>query len=411
MTTPKANREIHYDPFDYVVQQNPYPIYRELRDHAPIYHVEQHNFWVLSRYSDIQATIIDWETFSNREGVDIDKTDSLLSPGHMDEKDGKEHDKYRRLVQSWFLPKQIRTQIADPLREETRGLISSFRERGGGDIVEEVSWQLPAFVVTRMFDAPGEWRSELVDIMKPVFARIPNDPVPPKAAFDSGERIMAWCSELIKERRRENLNGRGDILSMLLQSQLDGAPLNDQQVLGIISHLIVASSGTTQDLISNIVWLLAEHPEERAKLIMNRGAIPGAIDESLRYEAVIQNVTRITTRDVEFYGVTVPAGSTVVNLLGSANRDERKWGDPDRFNVLRNPEGVLPNPTGMYAGQLSFADGIHMCLGRPIARMEAQFVIEELLDQMPNYHLTEPPKRAVSHVARGFESVHIAVGE
>lgn len=411
MSSTFVPQKIQYDPFDYEVQKDPYPIYRELREHAPLYYVEKHDMWALSRYSDVQGVIRDWRAFSNREGVDIDKTDSLLSPGHMDEKDGAEHDKYRRLVQRWFGPKQLRANIVEPLRAETSSLVAGLKERGGGNLVEEISWQLPAFVVTRMFDAPDADRQELVRIMKPVFARLPNDPVPPQAAFESGEHIMDWCRNLILQRRREDLTERGDILTMLMLSELDGKPLDDQQILGIMSHLIVASSGTTQDLISNAVWLLALHPGERAKLINAPDRIPAAVEECLRYEAVIQNVTRVANKDVEFYGVTVPEGATVVNLLGSANRDERKWDNPDRFDVLRNPEGTLPDPAGQYGGHLSFADGLHLCLGRPIARMEAHFVVEEMLQQMPHYELSAPPVRAVSHVARGFESVLIEPGQ
>ena len=411
MDTALANQKIYYNPFDYEIQKDPYPVYKDLREHAPIYHVPEYDMWVLSRYEDIQTVIRDWQTFSNREGVDIDKTDSLLSPGHMDEKDGAEHDKYRRLVQRWFGPKQLQQNIVEPLRTETAALVAAFRERGGGDVVEDISWQLPAFVVTRMFDAPDGSRPELVNYMKPVFERLPNDPVPPQAAFDSGEHITNWCRDLIRKRRREGFSHRGDILSGLMSSELDGKPLDDQQLLGIISHLIVASSGTTQDLISNAVWLLGTHPEERTKLINSPDNIPAAIEECLRYEAVIQSATRVTNREVEFYGVTVPAGATVVNLLGSANRDERKWDNPDRFDISRRPEGILSDASGGYGGHLSFADGIHMCLGRPIARFEANFVIEEFMKQMPNYKIAAPPIRAVSHVARGFERVLIEAGD
>lgn len=400
-------QDLHFDPFDYEIQKDPYPVYKALRDHAPIYHVEEHDLWVLSRYGDIQSVIVDWPTFSNREGVDIDKTDSLLSPGNMDEKDGAEHDKYRHLIQRWFSPKQIQQNLVEPLRRETATLVAALRERGGGDIVEDIAWQLPTFVVTRMFDAPEEERAALASMMKPVFERIPNDPVPPNAAFDSGERITRWCEALIAKRRSERSTDRPDILSMLLRSELGGEPLTDEQVLGIISHLIVASSGTTQDLISNAVWLLGSHPEERAKLIAAPDAIPNAIEECLRYESVVQSVSRVTNKEVEFYGVTIPTGATVVNLLGSANRDDRKWEDPDRFDVSRAPIGAFTDGAGTAGGHLSFAQGIHLCIGRPVARLEAKLVVEELLRTMPDYRISALPTRAVSHVARGFEHVLI----
>ena len=403
-------QEIYYDPFDYEIQKDPYEVFRDLRDHAPLYHVAEHDLWVLSRYEDIRTVIFDWETYSNREGVDIDKTDTLLSPGNMDEKDGAQHDKYRRLVHQWFGPKQIRENLVEPLRKETEALVSAFRARGGGDVVAEVAWELPTLVLTIMFDAPDADRAKLGSFMKPVFERIPNDPVPPAAAFESGEKITQWCLDLIEKRRTEPLTGRPDILSMLIRSELDGAPLDDQQILGIVSHLIVASSGTTQDLISNAVWLLGNYPDERAKLLADPKLADKAIEECLRFEAVVQSVSRVTNREVEFYGQTIPKGATVVNLLGSANRDERKWPEPDRFDITREPNGLLSDVPVMTGGHLSFADGIHMCIGRPIARLEAKLVVEEFLRQMPDYRPSAPPVRAVSHVARGFEHVYIESG-
>lgn len=407
---PTSHSSVFYDPFNYEIQKDPYPVFKELRDEAPLYYVEERDLWVLSRDSDIRSVVQDWKTYSNREGVDIDKTDSLLSPGHMDEKDGEEHDKYRALVQKWFGPKQIKDNLVDPLTSETSKLVSAFKEKGEGNFVEEVAWQLPGFVITHMFDAPEEDRVALLSFMKPVFERIPNDPIPPQESIDSGEKIADWCTNLIERRRTESLDGRTDLLSVLMQSELDGNPLTNDQIMGIISHLIVASSGTTQDLISNSIWLLGTHPEQRQLLKDRRDAIPNAIEECLRYEAVVQSVSRVTNEEVEFYGTKIPVGATVVNMLGSANRDERKWENPDAFDVTRNTQGYLGDNLGGHGGHMSFADGIHLCIGRPIARLEAKLVVNEVLDQMPDYQITSAPKHAVSHVARGLEVLNVSVG-
>lgn len=390
---------MYFDPFDFEIQQDPYPVYEWLRDSHPIYHVENHDLWVLSRYEDVQTTIRDWETYSNREGVDIDKTDSLLSPGNMDEKDGPEHDVYRRLLQPWFSPKVFQRRLLEPVRAEVRRLVGRLVDEGKGDVTEMIAWQLPTFVVAQMFDVPEERRAEMLSFMKPVFARIPNDPNPPQEALDAGAHIGSFCAEIIAQRRTEGTDGRDDIISLLLRSELDGRPLNDQQILGMIAHLIVASSGTTQDLITNSIWLLAEHPAERARLVEDQSKIPAAIEECLRYESVVQSVSRVSNVETEHHGVTVPAGATIVNLLGSANRDERYWDDPKQFDVTRRP-----------GRHLAFADGIHHCIGAPIARLEAKLVLEELLNRMPDYELCEPPVRATSHVARGFEHVRIRPG-
>jgi len=390
---------VRYNPFDFETQQDPYPTYEWLRDESPIYHVADHDLWVLSRYADVQATLRNWEMYSNREGVDIDKTDSLLAPGNMDEKDGPTHDMWRRLVQPWFSPKAFQTRLAQPLRTETARLVSALVDAGGGDITEQVAWQLPTFVVAQMFDIPDEFRSEMLAFMKPVFARIPNDPNPPEEALQAGKAIDRFCRELVARRRREDVSERDDIVSLLIRSSLEGEALTDDQVTGMISHMIVASSGTTQDLITNSVWLLAEHPGERAKLVENPGLIPAAVEECLRYESVVQSVSRVSNAETEHHGKKIPAGATIVNLLGSANRDERYWDEPKRFDVSRKP-----------GRHLAFAEGIHHCIGAPIARLEASIVLEELLGRAPDYELAAPPVRAVSHVARGFEHLRIRTG-
>lgn len=390
---------MRYDPFDFEIQQNPYPYFEWLRNEHPIYHVEKHDLWVLSRYDDILSVLRDWQSFSNREGVDIDKTDTLLSPGNMDEKDGPEHDVYRKLVQPWFSPKAFKTRLEDPIRQETKRLIANLVDKQSGDVTVEISWQLPTFVIARMFDAPMADREALLSYMAPVFARVPNDPVPPPQAMAAGKNIEEYCLGLIAERRREDLSDRDDVISLLLRSSLDGEALSDRQILGIIAHLIVASSGTTQDLITNAVWLLAEHPEERAKLVADPAGIPTAIEECLRYETVVQSVSRVTNDVTIHHGIEVPAGAEIVNLLGSANRDERYWDDPKRFDVSRKPRR-----------HLGFADGIHHCIGAPIARMEARIVLEELLAVAPDYELDGEPVRAVAHVARGLEHLYITMG-
>ena len=391
---------MRFDPFLLEIQQNPYPVYEWMRDEAPLYYVEEHDMWFLSRYEDVLATIRDGVTYSNREGVDIDKTDSLMVPGHMNEKDGVEHDVYRRLLQPWFSPKMFQQKLAEPIRSETVNLVNSLVASGSGDVTDFVAWQLPTFVVAKMFDLPDEIRPELLSYMKPIFARVPNDPVPPAETFVAGEKIMALCREFIAQRRTENYRERDDIVSMLLASELDGRPLDDEQILGMVAHLIVASSGTTQDLITNSIWLLAENPAERAKLVEDPSGIPAAVEESLRCETVVQSVSRVTNVPVVHHGTEVPEGATIVNLLGAANRDERYWGDTaSQFDVSRKP-----------GRHVAFGDGIHHCIGAPIARLEAKLVLEELLKAWPDYEITEPPVRAVSHVARGFEHLVIGAG-
>ena len=185
-------------------------------------------------------------------------------------------------------------------------------------------------------------------------------------------------------------------MSVLICSELDGKPLTDAQVLSQAAFLFVAGSGTTQDNISSLLHLLALYPDERAKLLADPSLIPNAVEESLRFESPIQNLKRLTNSNVELHGVSIPAGSTVVTILASANRDERYWDEPNRFDVSRTPRR-----------HLAFAEGIHHCLGAPVARFETQVAIEGVLRVMPRYEIARTPERSVSHIGRGLEKLYL----
>lgn len=388
---------MHYDPFSLKIQQDPFPVYEWLRDEAPLYHDEKNDFWVLSRYEDVQATLRNTSVFLNCHGVDVDKTDTLLTPGNMAEKDGADHDDLRRAVQPWFSPKSIRQNLEDPSREETARMVEGFLGREEIDITHELAFMLPTFVVAKMFDLPEDERPYLRSLMAPVFARLPDDPEPPPEALEAGRKIGDYFAEVVR-RRREGWVDRGesDLLAFMLRAEMRGEPLPPELLIGTVAHFFLASSGTTQDSISNTILLLARYPEERRKLIEDPSLIPGAVEECLRFETVIQNTTRLCSEDFELHGVTIPKGATVVCLMGSANRDPRYWEDPERFDVSRTPRR-----------QLGFADGPHHCIGAPIARFEVRLCVEEMLRLMPDFRVSRPPKRAVSHVSRGFEHVWI----
>ena len=163
------------------------------------------------------------------------------------------------------------------------------------------------------------------------------------------------------------------MISELLRAELDGEPLDNEKILGIVAHLVVASSGTAQDTINSTIYMLDKYPEQRAKLVADPSAIPDAIEETLRLESPVQTLTRLVINDVEMHGITIPAGATLVNILASANRDERYWDDPETFNLDRPPQ----------KRHLSFGMGIHQCIGSPVARLEAQIAVEEVLKAMP----------------------------
>ena len=387
---------MEYDPFSLELQQDPYPVYQWLRDEHPIYHNERLGFWAVSRYDDVKRVTREWQEFSNREGVDIDHTETLLAPGGIDELDPPSHDAIRKLMQFWFSPKSIRAQLMSSLQDEVTRITTQLRELDEFDVVEEFAWQLPTFVVSRLFDLPAQERPVIRSLMRPVFRRFPDDPNPPQEALDAGVAIAEYLLDAIRTRRRQSPHERNDLLSVLVCSELDGVPLSDAQVLSQAAFLFIAGSATTQDNIASLLYLLARHPDERAKLLADGSLIPNAVEESLRFESPVQNLRRVSNHRFELHGVSVPAGATVVSILGSANRDERYWDDPERFDVSRTPRR-----------HLAFAEGIHHCLGAPIARFETQVAIEAILREMPDYEIAGEPERAVNHIGRGLASLPI----
>ena len=385
---------MEYNPFAAKTHRDPFPIYKWLRDECPVYYNKEYDLWVISRYEDVNKVLRDWEGFSNREGVDIDKTDTLLAPGNMNELDGPPHDAMRALIQHWFGPKSLRERFDGILRDEVKHLVSKLSVSETFDLTSGLAWQLPTLVLAAMFDLPEEDRPKLLSYMQPVFVRVAGDPAPPEEAITAGANIGAYLLEKIESRRGQSLDGREDMISELLRAELDGEPLDNEKILGIVAHLVVASSGTAQDTINSTIYMLDKYPEQRAKLVADPSAIPNAIEETLRLESPVQTLTRLVINDVEMHGITIPAGATLVNILASANRDERYWDDPETFNLDRPPQ----------KRHLSFGMGIHQCIGSPVARLEAQIAVEEVLKAMPEYQVVETT-RAVSHVGRGFAEV------
>lgn len=387
---------MEFNPFSKALQDDPYPVYRWLREESPLDYNEKLDLWTLSRYADVKEVLRDWKRFSNREGADVDKNDHLLAPGGLDETDEPDHDVMRKLVQFWFSPKSIRMRLEEPMRGEVRRILGQLREHDECNVAEELAWKLPTLVIAEMFDISHDERPYILSLMQPVFRRLPDDPVPPPEAIQAGQQIGEYLLSKIKERRGRDLDGREDLISVLVQSEIDGKPLTDSQILGNLAFLLVASSGTTQDAMSNLLYLLAVHPDERQKLVDDPSLIPDAVEEVLRFESPVQSACRLVLEDVPMHGGVLPEGARVVNLLGAANRDADYWDDSEVFNVTRSTKRSMV-----------LGDGIHHCLGAPIARFETRIVAEEVLQAMPDYELTREPVRTIQHIGRGFEELYI----
>jgi cytochrome P450 len=352
-----------YDPLRADFAARIHDVYRELRDRHPVYRHPERGFYALSRFEDVKWAAADPVAFSS-EGTFVG---SALLPMIV-ALDPPHHDRLRALVTRAFSPKRV-AAIEPRVRAIADELLGALPAGEPVDLLPRFAWQLPSRVIGELIGIPGErqpaflgWTEKLVGF----------DPTGADAQTPVFASIYGEFAELLAERRAER---RDDLMSALLDAEVDGERLSQEELLGFCFVLIVAGNDTTANLIANGVALLAEHPEQRRLLVEDPGRIPDAVEEMLRFESPAQQLPRRTTREVERHGVRIPARSEVRLVWGAANRDERQFPDPDRFDVLRRPR------------HLALGHGTHFCLGANLARLEARIAFEELLARFPDYRL------------------------
>jgi cytochrome P450/ferredoxin-NADP reductase len=384
---------VEYDPFapDFYTA-DPFAVYRWMRDEAPVYYSEKWEWWALTRFEDVRAAALDADTFRSFEGMDID--DSRLEqvpPGSIGSMDNPRHDEVRQVVQPYFLPRRI-AQLEDGIRGVVRDLVASWRDRGAVDLAQELAWPMPFDVFFHLMGMPSRhdkdpverarreqlehWTHELKD-------RVPGTPHLTPVARAATAGVQQYFIDLLEDRRR---SAREDLVTKFVQADIDGVPFVDAQVTptsevsGLMMILFLGGVESTAGLTGTLFKLLAENPDQRALLRADPSLIPAAVEEAMRLITPLQLTARTTSREVTLHGVTIPAGGRVVLVMGAANRDERQFPDPDSFDITR--------PRGRHLG---FGEGVHGCLGAPLARLEARIALEEALPVLGDYQLAGPP--------------------
>ena len=389
------------NPFSYEFQEDPYPTYRWLRDHAPLYRNEQMDFWALSRFRDVLAGLGDWQTYSSAEGIVLERLDPrmLEMTPMMIFMDPPRHDRLRKLVSRAFTPRRV-AGLEPFVRETAVRLLDPLAAQGGGDFVKDFSTPLPMDVIFTLLGVPHADRRQLREWMDTSLDRDPDTPALPSRAIEAMMHSMRYWFDLLAELRRHPNDG---LICALFDAEIEGdeggaTRLSDGEIVGFCSLLGAAGNETTTKLLANAAVLFARHPGDYGTVRADPGRIPGAIEEILRYTSPAQYAARTVTRDVEWHGQTVPKGDRVLFLIGAANRDEREFPDPDRFDIGREV------PT-----QLGFGQGIHFCLGASLARLESRVAIEEFVQRFPAYAVDEARCRRV-HMSNvhGYESVPFA---
>ncbi len=370
--------------------EEPYPLYRRLRDEHPAYYNAERDLWAISRFADVQALAREWSTYSNTGGADI-SGGALREVGDFVDSDPPEHDRMRGVVKQAFSPRAT-AELERTVQDEIDALIEPLLERGSGEFVAEFASRLPLAIIFGLLGYPESDQAELLPLLYDVQQRTPGEDEVPQTAIRARSALHEYIEAAAQERRKAP---RDDLLSAIVAAEKTGG-VTREEVPGMTLLLMIAGWETTAILVTNAIWLLAHHPDQRRMLTEQPDRIPAAVEEVLRFDAPVQHLARLSLEDSELHGETIPAGSRILLLWASANRDERRWDDPDRFDVQREPKR-----------HLAFGEGIHHCLGALLARLESRLVLETLLSRAPEFEVGEP-RRLPQVVMRGISWLPIS---
>ncbi|HEY8514608.1 MAG TPA: cytochrome P450 [Candidatus Binatia bacterium] len=386
------------NPFSHEFHEDPYPTYRWLRDHAPLYRNDKLDFWALSRFRDVLDASHDWQTYSSAQGTTVERIDGAVFGERpmMIFTDPPRHDRLRKLVNRAFTPRRI-AELEPFARETVVRLLEPLVRQGGGDFVKDLSAPLPMAMIFTMLGVPEGDRVWLRKQMDASLERSRDTPDIPPHAIEAMIAMQDYWDRLVAELRKKPNEG---LISALLEAEIetdDGSRtrLTDGEVVGFCTLIGAAGNETVTKLLANAAVLFARHRDQYEKILESPQRIPNAVEEVLRYTSPSQYQGRVTTRDVEWYGTTVPQGARILLLTGSANRDEREFPDPDRFDIERK----IPIALG-------FGQGVHFCLGASLARLESRVALEEFSRRFPRYRVDEARcVRVHMSNVHGFESV------
>ena len=391
--------ELYYDPYDFEIDADPYPTWRRLRDEAPLYYNEKYDFYAVSRFDDVERCSIDWRTYLSGKGsvLEIIKAGVDIPPGSILFEDPPTHDVHRSLLSRAFTPRRI-AELEPKVRAFCARSLDPLAGTSGFDFIADLGAPMPMRTIGMLLGIPEQDQEALRDrIDGGLRLEEGAPPAEARTMASSGDHF----TEYIEWRRR---NPGDDIMTELLTTEFEDSTgvrrtLTQEEILGYIGLLAGAGNETTTRLIGWMGKLLAEHPDQRARLVEDRSLVPNAIEELLRYEAPSPVQARYISRDVEHHGRTIEEGNVMVLLTAAGNRDERHFPDPDRFDIERSIDH-----------HLSFGYGIHFCLGAALARLEGRVALDEVLNRFPEWDVDwENAEQAHTSTVRGWEKLPVLV--
>lgn len=395
-----SGADVYYDPYDAGIDADPYPVWKRMRDQTPLYFNERHEFFALSRYEDVEAGLLDWKTYRSGRGtvLEILKQNIDIPPGSILFEDPPLHDQHRSLLVRVFTPKKM--SALEPLvRDYCARALDPLVGADGFDFVKDLGGPMPMRVIGYLLGIP---ESDQEAIRERLDAGMRLDEGSADRTGDENFAYVEMFAEYIDWRAKHPSD---DLMTELLNAELqeeDGSTrrLTREEVLTYVSLLAGAGNETTTRLIGWTGKVLGEHPDQRRQITEDRLLLTNAIEELLRYEAPSPVQARYVARDVTHHGQTVPEGSVMLLLNGSANRDERKFADADRFDIHRS-----------IGRHLSLGYGLHHCLGAALARLEGRVALDEVLNRFPDWEVdTDRAVQAKTSTVRGWESLPVRTG-
>jgi cytochrome P450 len=391
--------DVYYDPFDFEIDTDPYPIWKRLREERPLYYNERYDFYALSRFEDVERALVDWRTYSSAKGtvLELIKSGVEIPRGSIIFEDPPDHDLYRGLLSRVFTPRKMGA-IEPKVREFCARCLDPLVGTGGFDFIRDLGAQMPMRTIGMLLGIPEQDQEALRDRIDEGL-RLEDGTMPDVDLETRGRAQSEAFAEYIDWRAEHPSD---DLMTELLQAEFEDAEgtrrrLTRDELLGYINLLAGAGNETTTRLIGWTGKVLAEHPDQRRQLVEDRTLVPNAIEELLRFEPPSPVQARYVTKDVEQHGHAVPEASAILLLNASGNRDERKFSDPDRFDIHRTIDH-----------HLAFGYGTHFCLGAALARLEGRVALDEVLTRFPTWEVDwDNAVQARTSTVRGWESLPV----
>jgi cytochrome P450 len=396
-----ATSEVYFDPYDVELNNDPYPMFRRLREEAPLYYNEQHDFYALSRFADVNSALVDHDTFSSARGaiLELIKANIDIPKGVVIFEDPPIHDIHRKLLARMFTPRKV-NDLEPKIREFCAQSLDPLIGSGRFDFVADLGAQMPMKVISMLLGIPEDDQEAVRDRANDQLRTEAGKPM--KAAEQgmvTGEHFAAYI-----DWRADHPSD--DIMTELLNVEFEDETgivrrLTRGELLVYLNVVAGAGNETTTRLIGWAGKVLAEHPDQRRDLVENPGLISQAVEELLRYEPPAPHVARYVTRDVDWYGQTVPEGNVMMMLIGAACRDHRQYPpDGDVFDIHREARQ-----------HLAFSVGTHYCLGSALARLEGRIALEEIVKRFPEWDVDlEHAHLSPTSTVRGWEAMPAVIG-